>query len=58
MNNTVATQDSVRYNQALDADPPVASFLESMLIGGGAVNACVRCPSTHETRFPFIPIVD
>jgi hypothetical protein len=26
----------------LDAEPPVASFLKSMLIGGGPVNAIVR----------------
>ncbi len=25
-------------NKALDAEPPVASFLQSMLIGGGPVN--------------------
>jgi hypothetical protein len=29
-------------NQALDAEPPIASFLKSMLIGGGPVNAAVR----------------
>jgi hypothetical protein len=29
-------------NQALDAEPPIASFLRSMLIGGGPVNAAVR----------------
>ena len=29
-------------NKALDAEPPIASFLESMLIGGGPVNANVR----------------
>jgi len=28
-------------NQALDAEPPIASFLKSMLIGGGPVNAVV-----------------
>jgi hypothetical protein len=28
-------------NKALDAEPPVASFLKSMLIGGGPVNADV-----------------
>ena len=28
-------------NKALDAEPPVASFLTSMLIGGGPVNADV-----------------
>jgi len=26
-------------NKALDAEPPVASFVKSMLIGGGPVNA-------------------
>jgi hypothetical protein len=30
-------------NQALDAEPPIASFLRSMLVGGGPVNAIVRC---------------
>jgi hypothetical protein len=29
-------------NNALDAEPPIASFLESTLIGGGPVNAGVR----------------
>ncbi len=29
-------------NQALDAEPPIVSFLTSMLIGGGPVNADVR----------------
>jgi hypothetical protein len=28
-------------NIALDAEPPIASFLKSMLIGGGPVNAVV-----------------
>lgn len=28
-------------NQALDAEPPIASFLKSLLIGGGPVNAAV-----------------
>ncbi len=27
--------------KALDAEPPIASFLKSMLIGGGPVNAAV-----------------
>jgi hypothetical protein len=29
------------HNKALDAEPPIASFLKSMLIGGGPVNATV-----------------
>lgn len=29
-------------NQALDAEPPIASFLRSMLVGGGPVNAIVH----------------
>jgi hypothetical protein len=29
-------------NKALDAEPPIASFLKSMLIGGGPVNAAVE----------------
>jgi hypothetical protein len=28
-------------NKALDAEPPIASFMKSMLIGGGPVNAGV-----------------
>jgi hypothetical protein len=28
-------------NNALDAEPPIASFLKLMLIGGGPVNAIV-----------------
>jgi hypothetical protein len=31
-------------NKALDAEPPIASFLELMLIGGGPVNA-IRYPT-------------
>jgi hypothetical protein len=27
----------------LDAEPPIASFVKSMLIGGGPVNAAVLC---------------
>jgi len=30
-----------RQNKALDAEPPIASFLKSTLIGGGPVNAVV-----------------
>ena len=33
-------------NQALDAEPPIASFLKSMLVGGGPVNAAVL-PQRH-----------
>ncbi len=29
-------------NKALDAEPPIASFVKSMLICGGPVNAVVR----------------
>ena len=35
-------------NKALDAEPPVASFRKSMLIGGGPVNAIVIPCSTME----------
>ena len=38
------TYSQRRENKALDAEPPVASFLKSMLIGGGPVNAIVRLP--------------
>ena len=29
-------------NNALDAEPPIASLLKSRMIGGGVVNAAVR----------------
>jgi len=32
------TQELVPPNKALDAEPPIASFQKSMLIGGGPVN--------------------
>lgn len=32
----------LRQNKALDAEPPIASYLMSTLIGGGPVNASVR----------------
>jgi hypothetical protein len=32
----------ISHNQALDAEPPIASFLKSMSIGGGPVNAAVE----------------
>ncbi len=31
----------MQSNKAFDTEPPVASFLKSMLIGGGPVNATV-----------------
>jgi hypothetical protein len=34
--------ENTAQNKALDAEPPIASFLKSMLIGGGPVNAAVR----------------
>jgi hypothetical protein len=39
-----------RQNKALDAEPPIASFLRSMLIGGGPVNAAVTPPKRLETN--------
>jgi hypothetical protein len=30
-----------RQNKALDAEPPIASFVKSMLIGGGPVTSVV-----------------
>jgi len=33
------TEDTPVANNALDTEPPIASFLKSMLIGGGPVNA-------------------
>jgi len=38
-------------NKALDAEPPIASFVKSMLIGGGPVNAGVRRLNAH-TKCP------
>jgi hypothetical protein len=35
-------------HKALDAEPPIASFVKSMLIGGGPVNASVRIESATE----------
>ncbi len=32
-------ENQTRSNTALDAEPPIASFLKSMLVGGGPVNA-------------------
>ena len=49
------TYSQRRENKALDAEPPVASFLKSMLIGGGPVNAIVRLPirrTRDVTRHP------
>jgi hypothetical protein len=34
-------QRQIQHNKVLDAEPPIASFLKSMLIGGGPVNANV-----------------
>ncbi len=36
-------------NQALDTEPPVASFMTSMLIGGGPVNAVVELNRTYSS---------
>ncbi len=41
-------------NKALDAEPPVASFLESMLTGGGQVNAVVRRQNTFTIAAPVL----
>ncbi len=35
------TPIEIVQNNALDAGPPIASFVKSMLIGGGPVNADV-----------------
>lgn len=37
----VGIEKNMRHNNALDADPPVASFVKPMLVGGGPVNAIV-----------------
>ena len=37
-------------NKELDAEPPIASFLKSMLIGGGPVNAAVLKSKNQECR--------
>ena len=37
----------------MDAEPPIASFLKSMLIGGGPVNAAVRRSGIHNRLWPI-----
>jgi hypothetical protein len=37
----ILTNHQPSDNKALDAEPPIASYLNSMLIGGGPVNASV-----------------
>ncbi len=37
----------MQHNNASDAEPPTASFVKSMLIGGGPVNATVRPHNQH-----------
>ena len=37
----ILTNHQPSDNKALDAEPPIASFLKSMLLGGGPVNAAV-----------------
>ena len=39
----ILTNHQPSDNKALDAEPPIASFLKSMLLGGGPVNAAVIC---------------
>ena len=39
--NMTTSARQIWHNKALDAEPPIASFLKSMLIGGGPVNAVV-----------------
>ncbi len=50
----ILTNHQPSDNKALDAEPPIASFLKSMLIGGGPVTAAVtNLPTTHvPTRIP------
>ncbi len=50
------------HNQAFDAEPPIASFLKSILIGGGPVNATVRRQTAMTTaedrkRRPMLRLV-
>jgi hypothetical protein len=45
----------------LNAEPPIASFLKSLLIGGGPVNAAVRCsnlPGPSQVFFRRCPMND
>ena len=39
--NAYPTPTDEAQNKAFDAEPPIASFLKSMFIGGGPVNAGV-----------------
>ena len=41
-------------NNALDAEPPIASFLKSMLIGGGPVNAGVLPQMETSMQHPIL----
>jgi len=43
--------------KALDAEPPIQSFLKSMLIGGGPVNGAVRHKNSHFALFLYSIIV-
>jgi hypothetical protein len=46
-------------NKALDAEPPIASFLRSMLIGGGPVIASViQVQSSDVRNHQHIPSLD
>jgi hypothetical protein len=49
------TLSAVRANQALDAEPPIASFPMSTLIGGGPVNATVRLTENSMADEPLNP---
>ncbi len=47
------TDDLRTPNHALDAEPPVASFLKLILNGGGPVNATVlptKTKTSHKSR--------
>ena len=41
MTSSLSISVTVSANKALDAEPPIASYVKSMLIGGGPVNAGV-----------------
>ena len=45
-------------NKALDAEPPIASFVKSMLICGGPVNAVVNTDTARDQRVYPIALIN
>lgn len=46
-------EKNIGHNNALDAEPPDASFVKSMLVGGGPVNAAAIRQGACLRRFNF-----